>query len=138
MGRLWGFMQTDFLFQVGNKSKLIPSQKIKKRVKYTTIRALQAKAFENISFYDQCRPVHSAREVIKIKMALFMAQSIPSVPIPNGIFWALFLFFFFFRKSCKCSTVGPGVRTKIPRWGALKWGANASPRDNTKISFHSK
>ena len=55
--------------------------KIKKRVKYTTIRVLQAKAFGNISFYDRCRPVHSAREVIKINLALLMAHSIPSVPI---------------------------------------------------------
>ena len=122
MGRLWGFMQTDFLFQVGNKSKLIPSQKIKKRVKYTTIRALQAKAFENISFYDQCRPVHSAREVIKIKMALFMAQSIPSVPIPNGIFWALFLFFFFFSEKLQMLHGGAGRSYKNPKVGGFKMG----------------
>ena len=121
MGRLWGFMQTDFLFQVGNKSKLIPSQKIKKRVKYTTIRALQAKAFENISFYDQCRPVHSAREVIKIKMALFMAQSIPSVPIPNGIFRAFFLFFFFSEKL-QMLHGGAGRSYKNPKVGGFKMG----------------
>ena len=76
-------MHNDFSLQVGNKSKFILSQKIKKRVKYTTIRVLQAKSFGNISFYDRCRrSVHSAREGIKIKLALFMAQSIPSVPIP--------------------------------------------------------
>ena len=81
-----------FFFQVGNKSKLIPSQKIKKRVKYTTIRALQAKAFENISFYDQCRPVHSAREVIKIKLALFMAQSIPLPHLLLKMAWVSCIF----------------------------------------------
>ena len=116
MGRLWGFMQTDFLFQVGNKSKLILSQKIKKRVKCTTIRALQAKVFENISFYDQCRPVHSAREVIKIKLALFMAQSIPSVPILNGIFQA-FVILVFLGEKLQMLHGGAGGSYKNPTVG---------------------
>ena len=115
MDRLWGFMHTDFSLQAGNKSKFILSQKIKKRIKYTTIRVLQAKSFGNISFYDRCRrSVHSAREGIKIKLALIMAQSIPSVPIPPCISRAFVILFW---KSCKCPTVGLGVHTKTPRWG---------------------
>ena len=58
-------------------------------------------------------PVHSAREVIKIKLALFMAQSIPSVPILPPAFVGHLSFCF--GKA-----------------------ANAPPRDNTKISFSSK
>ena len=76
MGCLWGVMQTDFGLQVGNISKLIPSQNIKKRVKYTKIRVLQAKAYGKFSFYDRCRSVHSAREVIKMnemKLALHVS-----------------------------------------------------------------
>ena len=73
-----GFFGDRFLIAaVGNKSKFVPPQKIKKRVKSLA----QAKAFGNISFYDRYRPVHSAREVIKINLALPMAHSILRVPI---------------------------------------------------------
>ena len=78
-----GFYAHRFFIADGQQIKIHSFSKIKKRVKYTTIRAWQAKSFGNISFYDRCRrSVHSAREGIKIKLALFMAQSIPSVPIP--------------------------------------------------------
>ena len=79
------------------------------------IRVLQAKAFGNISFYDRRRPVHSAREVIKIKLALFMAQSIPSVPILPPAFVGHLSFCFGkaanapwwgFKIGCKCPTPG--------------------------------
>ena len=98
LGHLWGFMQTEFWLQVDNKSKFIPSQKIKKRVKKKKkkkIRILQAKAFGNISFYDRCRPEHSAREVIKMKLALHVSlcrreprenKLRERIPVPHDIF----------------------------------------------------
>ena len=49
-----------------------------------------------------------------------MAQPIPSMPIPLPLGICL-AFVILFWKSCKCPTVGPGIHTKIPRWG-LKLG----------------
>ena len=107
MGRLRGFYADRFLIPGVQQIKVHSFSKIKKRVKYTMIRVLQAKAFGNISFYDRCRPVHSAREVIKIKLALFMAQSIPSVPIlPPALFVGHLSFCF-------------GKASNAPQWGFL-------------------
>ena len=87
------------------------------------IRVLQAKAFGNISFYDRCLPVHSAREVIKIKLALFMAQSIPSVPIlPPAVFVGHLSFCF-------------GKASNAPQWGFKIGYKCPTPGQHQKFIF---
>ena len=77
------------------------------------IKILQSKAFGNISFFDQCHPVYSAREVIKIKLMLFMAQSIPSVSIPLA--FVGYLSFCFGKAANKCPTVGLKNTVQYPK-----------------------
>ena len=95
LGHLW-FYADRVLIAGGQQIKIHFFSKNKEMSKKKKkIRVLQAKAFGNISFYDRCRPEHSAREVIKMKLALHVSlcrreprenKLRERIPVPHDIF----------------------------------------------------
>ena len=119
--KLHNLMQTDFWLLVGKKSKFIPSQKIKKRVKYTS------KSFRKY-FILRSMPSSTQRAWSDQNQPGAIYGSVnskrPHLPPAFVFFWE--------KLQIPHNEAG---RSWKPHGGALKWGANAPPRDNTKISF---
>ena len=133
-----GFYADRFLISGGKQIKTHSFSKNKEKSKIHNDKSIASKNFRKY-FILRSMPSSTQRAWSYQNQAGAIYGSVNSKRAhPQRHFSGICHFVFFFWKSFKCSTVGPGVRTKIPRWGALKWGANASPRDNTKISFHSK